>query len=86
MDVWADGWIDGEVDDSLLGCSRTSDSHPEGYRVEIQQLSSSCTPPIRTSGPVLPEEGSSSRGGILRPFSPQLFPPRETKQLWTLPF
>lgn len=33
----------------------------------------------------LPEEGNSGQGGILRPLSPQLFPLRERKLLWTLP-
>lgn len=54
MDAWVDGWIDGEVDDSLPGYSRTSESSPEGHRVEVQQLSSSWAPPIRTRGTVFP--------------------------------
>lgn len=62
MDVWADGRIDGEVDDSLPGCSRTSESHPEWHRVEIQQLSSSCTPPIRTNGCCAPSPTSQKKG------------------------
>lgn len=49
-----DGWIDGKVDDSLPGYSRTSESSPEEHRVEIQQLSSSCVPPSGPGGAVLP--------------------------------